>query len=808
MGQLVLGGNTQEWGELEKRRKYIKEHGIIQFLNVYNKFKDRVDEEFLWGDEIEMLILRQNPDTKKVYLSQRGDNLINSLHTTLSNPIAKGLTKYVSAIYHHEYANYMIEATPGVPYGDYTSDLRLVQLNMSLRRYLILLHLQPDEIIVTSPIFPLLGVKNIPDYTCTEVPEMLYGPISNSQYLSDNIISPHPRFSSLTLNIRKRRGRNIDIRVPQYQDIKTNIIDTKKMIHGDAMGFGMGLCCQQVTFQTRSQYEARFLYDQLAILSPLFQALTSNTPFFRGMIASCDVRWNIISSSVDDRSEDEITDEQELLLKNDVNRIEIGNEVGIGVTLPYGPQQQSRYSCIDCYVGGNQFYNDIYNDIPFRYDKDLYDELRKNDVDTLLSKHISSQFVRDPQVCFEDRIVQDDTKSVEHFESQQSTNWRSVRLKPPTLDANIGWRIEFRTMEIQMTDFESAAFTVFVTLLARAIAYFNLNFYIPLTKVYKNFEQAHLLDPITNGHFYMRNVVTRCIPKEDTDTNLPNNQYCGNSNPFLWELKEQIKVLEVPCCAIRSKPCAQSPTCPQSENKDECLSPMDDIPLAEQYTKMTLEEAFCGKSPHYPGQIPLVRSYLDHIKCDIDTRKVIDKYITLIEYRVKKKLMTGAEWQRRYAMSHPTYKQDSMLTTEIVYDLVSIMADAANGFVDIPEMVGTLAQQAHHTYAHIHNQDQNVPHNFFHTQKLKHIYSDYNLNKSTQDNHTCKSFEHYGMHTGNLEEHIIKGISVIESECQCRSNKTNGKLKYSYDKIAQLTEILSLDSTGPKLLGSHRINEN
>lgn len=39
-------------------------------------------------------------------------------------------------------------------------------------------------------------------------------------------------------------------------------------------------------------------------------------------------------------------------------------------------------------------------------------------------------------------------------------------------------------MEVQITDFENAAFAVFVVLLSRAILYFNLNFYIPISKVW------------------------------------------------------------------------------------------------------------------------------------------------------------------------------------------------------------------------------------------------------------------------------------------------------------------------------------
>ena len=68
----------------------------------------------------------------------------------------------------------------------------------------------------------------------------------------------------------------------------------------------------------------------------------------------------------------------------------------------------------------------------------------------------------------------------------QSTNWQTMRFKPPPPNSNIGWRVEFRSMEIQITDFENAAFAVFVVLLTRAILSYGLNFYIPISKVIIN----------------------------------------------------------------------------------------------------------------------------------------------------------------------------------------------------------------------------------------------------------------------------------------------------------------------------------
>jgi hypothetical protein len=40
-------------------------------------------------------------------------------------------------------------------------------------------------------------------------------------------------------------------------------------VHMDAMAFGMGCCCLQVTFQARDVDESRFIYDQLAVMAPM-----------------------------------------------------------------------------------------------------------------------------------------------------------------------------------------------------------------------------------------------------------------------------------------------------------------------------------------------------------------------------------------------------------------------------------------------------------------------------------------------------------------------------------------------------------
>jgi len=114
-----------------------------------------------------------------------------------------------------EYGSWMIESTPNRPYTGYTNDLLRVERNMRLRRKRLLSVLQPDEIAPTVAVFPLLGALGDDS---TVPPSRVGGPKTLSDYISDDVINPHPRFGTLTANIRKRRGEKVNIRVPLFHD--------------------------------------------------------------------------------------------------------------------------------------------------------------------------------------------------------------------------------------------------------------------------------------------------------------------------------------------------------------------------------------------------------------------------------------------------------------------------------------------------------------------------------------------------------------------------------------------------------------
>lgn len=67
-----------------------------------------------------------------------------------------------------------------------------------------------------------------------------------SDYIGDGIINPHPRFGTLTANIRQRRGEKVNIRVPLFRDVNTPEFKNLALPHGDVDG-----CCGSDSQQVR-----------------------------------------------------------------------------------------------------------------------------------------------------------------------------------------------------------------------------------------------------------------------------------------------------------------------------------------------------------------------------------------------------------------------------------------------------------------------------------------------------------------------------------------------------------------------------
>lgn len=281
--------------------KYVREHGIQQFIKLYNRVKNIEGDSLLWGDEVEYAIFQLDETAGTVKLSLRGSEILKTLQDKEAH--SKPLGQHCSWV--PEWGSWMLEGTPARPYSGYAADLVQVERNMRIRRARILAALKPNEICPTVPCFPMMGVG---DFT---VPSHTLKPgLSDSLFIPDEIIHPAPRFAALVANIKRRRGSKVDIRVPRFKDVRTRKpqrpkgcpppstleeADEMEEVYMDAMAFGMGCCCLQVTFQARDVSESRHLYDHLAVLGPMMLALTAATPIARGQLLDTDVRWDIIA---------------------------------------------------------------------------------------------------------------------------------------------------------------------------------------------------------------------------------------------------------------------------------------------------------------------------------------------------------------------------------------------------------------------------------------------------------------------------------------------------------------------------------
>lgn len=585
---LLSEGTPLKWDEVKKYADHVREHGIIQLLSAIRKYSNRSNDPLYWGDELEYMVV--NMDNHRASLSIRQEEILGTL-------MSVNVSKNVS--YHQEYGRYMVESTPRVPFGDKLEDIGGLEDNMALRRSTARSFVGPKEHVITLTSYPRLGVGK-----CAETKKEVGGPATKSLFLPDDIINLHPRFPTLSQNIRERRGKKVEISVPVFQDTATKTpwvdpITTERpegvpgdQIYMDAMGFGMGCCCVQLTFQGESMDKTRDLYDAMAPLTPLMLAISAASPIFRGVLADQDVRWNVVSASVDDR-----TDEEKKRIP------------------------KSRYDSIDCYISRENPIlaknPDFYNDIKVLTNPKVAKQLEEGGLanDPLLVQHFSHLFIRDPLVIFEERIDQDDENSNDHFENIQSTNWQTVRFKPPP-NNTIGWRAEFRPMEIQITDFENAALCAFVVLMVRCIIKYKVTFYQPISQVEKNMKSAHVRDPIHRVKYWVRtNILDQTADTEPKFAELSVDQIFNGTNTDFIGL----------------------------------------VPLVEKYLNETDEE--------------LTK----------ETREKFDSYLELIAGRASGEIPTDAQWIRNFVLNHPSYKHDSIINEEINYDLVKAVEELGIG---------------------------------------------------------------------------------------------------------------------------------
>jgi hypothetical protein len=197
-------------------------------------------------------------------------------------------------------------------------------------------------------------------------------------------------------------------------------------------------------------------------------------------------------------------------------------------------------------------------------------------------------------------------------------------------------------MEVQFTDFENAAFTVFVVLLSRVILFFNLNFYMPLSLVDENFRRASLAGAAVSQLFWFPRQFTPCS-RGGGESSAPSSSGSGGGGGG-------------------SPPAAPSPP-----------------------HEMSLLHIMHGDgSDEFPGILSCVLLYLDILECDPASRSTIETYLQFIGNRARGAAMTGAAWQRDFVARHPSYRQDSVISPGIATDLLRAVAEVGKTIQGLP----------------------------------------------------------------------------------------------------------------------------
>ncbi|CAI5756532.1 unnamed protein product [Candida verbasci] len=731
MGLLSLG-TPLDWHESKKYNEHVRHNGITQLINIFKQHFNRSNDQFLWGDEVEYMMIDIDPINKTAKLSIDKDYILNDL-----NDSDKSLSKSINnnILFHPEYGRYMLEGTPLKPYnGNCIDEYVYVEKNMKLRRLISTQELPKHIKPLTITTFPRMGCEFF-----TSPPAKPIGPASQSLFLPDEIINRHARFPTLTANIRKRKGHKVGINLPLYPDKFTKLLDDSipkdrqlfksdkepwlgaskpGHIYMDSMGFGMGSSCLQITMQCSDINEARYLYDSLAPITPIMLSLSAAAPIFKGFLVNQDVRWNVVSGAVDDRTFIEKSQEpypnfklfggldvnkNEILKNNNYDLNEFGDikNVYSNDGKPIQRIPKSRYDSIDNYLSDfkydTNYFKDEYNDLNAPINKKVYDRLSKEFpqyFDKYLSNHFAHLFIRDPLVIYSERINQDNELSNDHFENIQSTNWQTLRFKPPGLyrqEENIsfkpGWRVEFRPMEVQLTDFENAAYSNFISLLSKAILKFKPNFYIPISKIEINMKLAHNVNSIINEKFWF---------KSFEDWNLDNDEFIGydfswfdrflNLGNDLLNNDNEVYLKGYSSSYSSTTNLSQMNGINGSISKKNCsnktiekINDIDDYGMDQRYT---IDDIINGsKDNKFPGLIKLIikliaidlipnQKHCQDEKLELNLIK-LRYYLLLISKRAKGEIPTIANWLRLKTINNPNYKHDSKVSEIINYDLIT-----------------------------------------------------------------------------------------------------------------------------------------
>jgi glutamate--cysteine ligase catalytic subunit len=515
---LLNASQVLSWERSKPWLQPVRSWAIEQFVHTFQSCRQLADSPRTFGEELETMTVVSNPANHEqgeewsISLWPYGDGVIEELNLDASG---RKEAEEDGGRWLYEYGSFMIECTPQRAYWeDLTRSLPAIERSMHQRLAFLCRHLPPPVCALLLANYPFLGRKDqlLPEVltaTFSQHDPLRQSTLSSSRggqisheclaelrdsadqtiagtvhcVIPDVLICRHARFPTLTQLIRKRKGIANVVQIPR-------LLDDSSCIIVDGMVSGMGCCALQATFQCRDLDESLRLYDALLPLAPLMLAMSAGCAAFMGELAGWDCRWNNVGGTTDDRPPSEADD----------------------------PTTKSRFSTSSFYL---QDALNCLNDVPVCQQPEALARFKATGIPDGIARHFASILAKDPIGIYEDQLEQTLT-GTGHFDVFQSTVWQSVRFKlPPSVDASAGiddermskgWRVEFRTMDMQSTVKDNARLVVFLTLLVRSIVLLSASDYVErvvswlpqISWVDANYAVAHRTDAIVAEQFHVK----------------------------------------------------------------------------------------------------------------------------------------------------------------------------------------------------------------------------------------------------------------------------------------------------------------
>lgn len=672
------------WEQAINHVEVFKEKAVRQFLAVWRKNRDREDSTLRWGEEVEYMLVDLSNGDARVALC--ADEVLRRLgsETDSDDPVT-------GAGWRTEFGNMMVEGVTHPPFGWSLEDVLKIEPALIWRRReveRVVKEVNPTAGVVTLAAFPLLGVPGCTSPAAEPAPD---GEITRSVLIPDEAASPHPRYQTFQANYRKRKGCKVGAFIPREGILESERLPRAEIeklpfelarrdsrerdplpghIYMDAQAFGACQCCMQATFLTHNLRDARYLTDQFLVLAPLFLAATAATPFLRGFVADTDTRWQTFIQSWDDRCEEELS-----TIRN------------------------SRTSSCDLFIG-TKFEDDAdaaaaANDVEVPVHSASLKQLGDAGLDPILSRHVAHLLVRDPLMVFEHKMGLDDSTCTDHFEQLQGTNWGNVRFKPPPADGSIGWRVEFRSPEVQLTDFENAAIVAVIRLLTQVIMEEHWDLTIPMSLCDENDLASAARNAAGQGLFW--------FPAKLDASSSASNDACDDTAGGIGAASKRPRrpppIGEA--LAVGMEVCIKATGVVgmiAESNGHACKVcgawfHKDDIQILARHKvrRLKLSEIFSGEDGIFTRCRKWLEAQVGRGMCSREVMEKLNSYMALFERRASGELPTPASFMRSRLQRHPAYKDDGVVPREFVHDLCKLATEINKVPESAAELLGSLA---------------------------------------------------------------------------------------------------------------------